>query len=45
MLYKDNDLKGSVAKKVAFRESQGAWRKDELIGGKPTIVKYDSDSE
>jgi hypothetical protein len=27
-------------KKTARRESQGAWRQDELIGGKPPVVKY-----
>jgi hypothetical protein len=26
-------------KKAAGRESQGACRKDELIGGKPPVVK------
>jgi hypothetical protein len=25
--------------KISSRESQGAWRQDELIGGKPTVVK------
>jgi hypothetical protein len=40
MLRKDYDRKGSVGKKKIFvRESQGAWRKDELIGGKPPVVK------
>jgi hypothetical protein len=29
----------SVEEKIPGRESQGAWRKDELIGGKPTVVK------
>jgi hypothetical protein len=26
-------------KKVSGRESQGAWRQDELIGGKSPVVK------
>jgi hypothetical protein len=39
MLHKHNDLKGSVAKKKIFRrDPQGAWRQDELIGGKPPVV-------
>jgi hypothetical protein len=36
---KDYDRKGSVGRKIAGRESQGAWRQDELIGGKPPVVK------
>jgi hypothetical protein len=24
---------------IAGRESQGAWRQDEMIGGKPSVVK------
>jgi hypothetical protein len=39
MLHKDYDRKGSVEKKISGRESQGAWRQDELIGGKPPVVK------
>jgi hypothetical protein len=39
MLHKDNDSKGSVEKKIFGRESQGVWRQDELIGGKPPVVK------
>jgi hypothetical protein len=40
MLHKDYDRKGSVAKKkISGRESQGAWRQYELIGGKPPVVK------
>jgi hypothetical protein len=39
MLRKDYDLKDSVAKKISGRESQGAWRQDELIGCKPPVVK------
>jgi hypothetical protein len=26
-------------KKKSVRKSQGAWRQDELIGGKPPVVK------
>jgi hypothetical protein len=37
-LHKDYDRKGSV-EKVSGRESQGACRQDELIGGKPSVVK------
>jgi hypothetical protein len=38
MLRKDYDRKHSV-EKIAGRESQGACRQDELIGGKPPVVK------
>jgi hypothetical protein len=38
MLQKDYDRKGS-AEKDSSRESQGIWRQDELIGGKPPVVK------
>jgi hypothetical protein len=34
----DFDRKGS-AEKIAGREFQAAWRQDELIGGKPPVVK------
>jgi hypothetical protein len=27
-------------KKISGRESQGAWRQDELIGGKPPVIKW-----
>jgi hypothetical protein len=27
-------------KKKSGRESQGAWRQDELFGGKPQVVKW-----
>jgi hypothetical protein len=37
MLNKDNDRKGAVEKN-AGRQSQGAWRQDQLIGGKPQVV-------
>jgi hypothetical protein len=36
---KDYDRKVSVAKKISGRESQGAWRQDEMIGGKSPVVK------
>jgi hypothetical protein len=43
MLHKGHDHKGSVAKKKKKkkidRESEGAWRQDELIGGKPPVIK------
>jgi hypothetical protein len=39
MLYKDYDRGCSVEKKKSSRESQGARRQDELIGGKPPVVK------
>jgi hypothetical protein len=40
MLHTDNDRKGSAAKKkISGREARGAWSQDELIGGKPPIVK------
>jgi hypothetical protein len=29
----------SVEKKISIDEFQGAWRQDELIGGKPPVVK------
>jgi hypothetical protein len=38
MLHKGYDRKGLVAK-ISGRETQGAWRQDELIGGKPPIIK------
>jgi hypothetical protein len=39
MLHKDYDLKDSVENKIGGPTSQGAWRQDELIGGKPPLVK------
>jgi hypothetical protein len=36
--HKNCNHKGSV-KKNSGRESQGSWQKDELIGGKPPVVK------
>jgi hypothetical protein len=38
MLYKDSDGRCSI-EKILGRESQGAWREDELIGGIPSVVK------
>jgi hypothetical protein len=38
MLHKDYNRKGSV-EKISGRGSQGAWRRDELIGGKPSVAK------
>jgi hypothetical protein len=38
MLHKDYYRKGSVEKRLSGRESQGVWRQDELIGGKPPVV-------
>jgi hypothetical protein len=35
MLRKDFRHKGSVGENIFGREPEGAWRKDELIGGKP----------
>jgi hypothetical protein len=39
VLYKDCDSKGSDKKKKTGRDSQGAWRRDELIGIKAQSVK------
>jgi hypothetical protein len=39
MLHKDYNCKSSVGKEICGRGSQGAWRQDELIGGKPPVVK------
>jgi hypothetical protein len=40
LLHKDYNRKGSVEKKnISGRESQGTWCQDELIGGKPPVVK------
>jgi hypothetical protein len=38
MLRKDYVRKGSVEKN-ADRESQGTWRQDKLIDGRPPVVK------
>jgi hypothetical protein len=32
-------------KNISDRESQEAWSQDELIGGKPPVVKYKSDPD
>jgi hypothetical protein len=39
MLHVDYNRKCSVEKKNVGFESQEAWRQDELIGGKPPVVK------
>jgi hypothetical protein len=39
MLHKDYNLKCLVGKIITGRESQGAYRQDELIGSKPPVVK------
>jgi hypothetical protein len=38
-LYKEYVRKGSVEKKIFGRDSQEACRQDEVIGGKPPVVK------
>jgi hypothetical protein len=38
MLHKDYDRKCAV-EKIVGRDSQRAWREDELIGSKPPVVK------
>jgi hypothetical protein len=39
MLHNDYERKCSVEKKATGRESQGSCSQDELIGGKPPVVK------
>jgi hypothetical protein len=39
MLHKNYDWKGSFEKKISGRVPQGAWRQDELMGGKQPAVK------
>jgi hypothetical protein len=39
MLHKDYGRKSSVAKKKYDHEPQGAWHQDELIVGKPPVIK------
>jgi hypothetical protein len=39
ILHKYYYRKSSVEKKISGRESQGAWRQDELIGSQPPVVK------
>jgi hypothetical protein len=38
MLHKDYDPKTRL-KKISGRDAQGDWRQDELIGGKPPVVR------
>jgi hypothetical protein len=38
MLHKDYERMDSV-EKYSAREFQGAWRQDEVISGKPQVVK------
>jgi hypothetical protein len=39
MLHKDYYRKSTVGKKTSGLGPQGAWRQDELIGGKPPVIK------
>jgi hypothetical protein len=39
MLNTEYDRRCSIEKKNSGREPQRAWRQDELIGGKPPVVK------
>jgi hypothetical protein len=39
MLYKDYKASVQLENKITGRESQGAFRQEELIGGKPPVVK------
>jgi hypothetical protein len=39
MLHKDYYRKSSTGKDISGRGSEGAWRQDELMGGKPPVVK------
>jgi hypothetical protein len=39
MLHKDYGLEGSVGKIISGRELQGARLQDEMIGGKPPVIK------
>jgi hypothetical protein len=39
MLYRDYDRRSSTEENNSGRESQGARRQDELLGGKPSVVK------
>jgi hypothetical protein len=38
-LHKDDDGKGSIEKRIDGRDAHGLWCQDELIGGKPPVVK------
>jgi hypothetical protein len=40
LLRKDYYPKGSVEKRISGREPQGGWRQNELIDGKPPVVKF-----
>jgi hypothetical protein len=33
------DVTLGLTKRISGRDSRGAWRQDEVIGGKPTVVK------
>jgi hypothetical protein len=37
--YEDYDRKVQLQKEISGREPQGAWRQDEVIDGKPPVVK------
>jgi hypothetical protein len=39
LVREDYDRKGSVEKIVSGRESEEAWRQDQMIGGKLSVVK------
>jgi hypothetical protein len=39
MLHKDYDRKSLIEKKYSGREPQGVRRQNELIGGKPPVVR------
>jgi hypothetical protein len=39
MLHKHYERKVSVAKIISGREPQRAWRQDELLGGKLSVVQ------
>jgi hypothetical protein len=39
MSHKNYNRKGSDAKENSGRAHKGAWRQDELIGGKPPVTK------
>jgi hypothetical protein len=40
MFHKNYDRKCSIEKNISDRETQGVRRQDELIGGKPSVVKW-----
>jgi hypothetical protein len=39
MIYKDYDRRCAIEKKNSGREAQGTRHQEELIGGKPPVVK------